>query len=171
MLRPNSIDLGSGRMTSIAQREQVYWDDVNVGDEIPAIELQLTWTTMVEQVDGSQDWNFFHHDFEYARESGHRGIFYNTGWTSSLLSRLVTDWIGDHGWMQKLAFQMRRMNMNWLEDDGRLAGDLVRARGRVTGKPDSDESSGMVELEVWLENDREGTTTPGNALVRLPRRA
>ena len=48
--------------------------------------------------------------------------------------------------------------------------DQVHARGKVTAKSDLDDAHGVVELEVWLENDRLGVTTPGWATVRLPRR-
>lgn len=156
--RMTTLVHGGGLMTT-STTQQVYWEDVEIGQEIPVVEMHLNWTTMVEQVHGSQDWNFVHHDPDFAQESGHSGIFYNTGWTSALLCRALTDWIGVDGWLRNLDFQMRRMNMN---------GDTVRARARVTGKHQGE--NGVVELEVWLENDREGVTTPGNAVVYLPSR-
>ena len=141
--------------------EQRYFEDVQVGDEVPGFDLPLTWTTMVEGVDGSQDWNFVHHDIEFANESGHDHIFYNTGWTSGQLSRILTDYAGTRGWVSKFGFQMRRMNTN---------GDILHARGKVVGKEKHDGKMGAINLEVWLENEREGVTTPGNAVVLLPRR-
>jgi hypothetical protein len=33
------------------------------------------------------------------------------------------------------------------------------------------DGQGWVELEVWAENERDGVTTPGQAVVSLPRRA
>ena len=47
----------------------------------------------------------------------------------------------------------------------------MHARGKVTAKLDGDDESGLLELEVWLENERIGVTTPGWATVRLPRRS
>ncbi len=138
----------------------VFADDVTVGDELPPILLELGATEMVLQVSGSQDWNAQHHDPEFAAESGLPGIFYNTGWTTGLLGRLVTDWAGRDGWVERLAFQMRGMHMN---------GDTVRAAGRVTAvRPDGDVAH--VDLDIWLENDRLGVATPGTATVRLPTR-
>ena len=64
--------------------------------------------------------------------------------------------------MSKFRFEMRRMN---------IPDDEVHARGKVVAKSEQDDEHGLVELEVWLENDRLGVTTPGWATVRLPRRS
>ena len=47
-------------MTTV--QEQLYWNDVKEGDNLPEFELDLTWTKMVEQVSGSQDFYEVHHD-------------------------------------------------------------------------------------------------------------
>ena len=56
-------------MTTV--QEQLYWNDVKEGDNLPEFELDLTWTKMVEQVSGSQDFYEVHHDPGFAREAGH----------------------------------------------------------------------------------------------------
>jgi acyl dehydratase len=66
----------------------------------------------------------------------------------------------DDGYLRMLDFQMRRMNRN---------GDTMHVRGRVLGRTEVDDAWGDVEIEVWIENEREGTTTPGRAIVRMPR--
>tara|TARA_R110000823_G_scaffold27609_9_gene80376 strand:- start:5972 stop:6430 length:459 start_codon:yes stop_codon:yes gene_type:complete len=135
-----------------------YFEDVAVGEELPELSMPLDWTTMALQVSGSQDWTPIHHDFDFARESGMHSIFYNTGWTSGMLGRLLSDWAGREGWVQKLSFQMRGMNGN---------GVTVMAQARVTGKHIED-GQGLVELDISLGNDQAGVTTPGKATVRLP---
>ena len=138
---------------------QRYGDDVAVGDEPPRIVMALDATTMVLQVSGSQDWTKPHHDLDFAIDSGVPGIFYNTGWTTGLLGRLLTDWAGPLGWVEALAFQMRGMHMN---------GDTVIAAGRVTAIH-FDGTDDHINLDIWLENDRHGIATTGTATVRLPR--
>lgn len=141
-----------------AVRTQRYFEDVEVGDELPGFDMRLDATRMVKQVSGSQDFYEVHHDPAFARAGGHRDIFYNTGFTRACLGRLLTDFVGDDGWVKKLRFEMRRMNMN---------GDTMRVRGRVVAKrPESSE----IDIELWAENDREGVTTPASATVTLPRR-
>ncbi len=134
------------------------WDDVRPGDELDGFSLQLDWTAMVLQVHGSQDWNRIHHDPDYAHDSGHAGIFYNTGWTGGLLGRALSDWAGLNGRVRNLSFQMRGMNMH---------GDTVRAKGVVRAKTRDDAGRRLVDIELWLENDRVGKTTPATGIVEL----
>ena len=142
--------------------EQTYYEDVRIGDIIDGFDLSLGWTKMAEQVSDSQDFYPVHHDPEFAAEAGHPAIFYNTGFTQAALCRVVTDWAGPAGWMTKFRFEMRKMN---------IPEDQVHARGKVVAKSEQDNGYGLVDIEVWLENDRLGVTTPGWATVRLPRRA
>ena len=141
-------------MTAPAQR---YWDDVTVGEELPGFSLALTMTRMALQVSGSQDLYAVHHDPEFARGAGHEEIFLNTAFLRGCLWRVLSDWIGAEGFVKRLGFQMRRPN---------YLGETIRARGRVTDLL----ADGLVDLEIWVENDRGGVTVPGTASVVLPRR-
>jgi acyl dehydratase len=136
---------------------QVHWEDVEVGDEIKGFSLALTMTRMVLQVSGTQDFYPIHHDRDFARAAGHEDIFLNTGFIRGALCRALTDWIGREGFVKRLAFQMRRPN---------FLGETIQVKGRVTDKRDG----GLVDVEVWVENDRGGITVPGTASVILPRR-
>lgn len=138
--------------------KQRYYEDVNVGDEIGGFDVLLNATRMVKQVSGSQDFYEVHHDTAFAQSGGHRDIFYNTGFTRANLGRLLTDYVGDDGWVKKLRFEMRRMNM---------PDDMMHVRGKVAGKRDN---GNEVDIELWIENDREGLTTPASATVTLPSR-
>ncbi len=144
-----------GEIDYLAER---FWEDVSVGDELAGFSKTLDWTEMALQVSGSQDWNRVHHDVDYARDSGMPGIFYNTGWTTGMLGRLLTDWAGRSGWVEKLSFQMRGMN---------FSGTSVRAYANVTGKRVEGDRA-LVDLDMFLENDQAGITSPGKATVRLP---
>ena len=148
-------------MNAIDYSAERYWEDVTVGEELPGFSVALDATAMVLQVSGSQDWNLVHHDTAFAQESGMPGIFYNTGWTTGMLGRLLTDWAGRSGWVEKLSFQMRGMNSS---------GAVVRAHAKVTGKRQENHKA-LVELDLFLQNDQVGVTTPGKATVRLPLRS
>jgi acyl dehydratase len=140
--------------------EQRYWEDVEVGEELEGFSLEITPRRVHLQTSGSQDWYPVHYDREFARRAGHPDIFMNTGFLQAALVRLITDWMGDEGFLRRLRFEMRRQQR---------PGDTMVCRGRVAGKSEAADG-GLVELEVWLENEREGVTTPGTALVLLPRR-
>ncbi|MBK6739891.1 MAG: hypothetical protein IPG64_19535 [Haliea sp.] len=90
-------------MNAIDYSAERYWEDVTVGEELPGFSVALDATAMVLQVSGSQDWNLVHHDTAFAQESGMPGIFYNTGWTTGMLGRLLTDWAGRSGWERSSA--------------------------------------------------------------------
>jgi acyl dehydratase len=140
---------------------QTYFEDVNVGDELPGFGYTLTWTEMVKQVSGSQDFYAVHHDPEFAKSGGHKDIFYNTGWTRANLYRLLSDYAGPDGWVRKLHFEMRRMNR---------PNNELKVKGKVTGK-EVTENGNEVHVELWMENDEEGIATPASGVVLLPNKA
>jgi acyl dehydratase len=71
------------------------------------------------------------------------------------LGHLVTNWMGDAGFLGRLNTQVQRHN---------LIGDTTWCRGMVTGK----EAGGRVHLALRAENQRGETTASGSATVILP---
>jgi len=141
-------------MNGGVRRAGPIWEDVREGEELEGFSLELTPTRMVAQVSGTQDFYPIHHDRDFARQAGHKDIFINTAFIRGCLCRVVTDWIGDGGFVKSLGFQMRRPN---------FVGETIAVRGRVKKKgPD-----GRVDLELRLENAGE-VTVPGTATVILP---
>jgi acyl dehydratase len=76
------------------------------------------------------------------------------------VNHLLTNWIGDDGWIAVMDLQMRGFNYH---------GDIHRCTGTVTSKGTSDDQS--VQLEVRATNQRDEATTRGTATVLLPSRA
>ena len=140
--------------------EQRYWDEVEVGEQIDGFALDITPRRLALQVSGSQDWYPVHFDAAFARKAGHADVFVNTGFLQAALVRVITDWMGDEGFLKRLRFEMRRMQR---------PGDTMVCKGKVTARYER-AGEALVELEVWAENEREGVTTPGTATVILPRR-
>ncbi|MSP78921.1 MAG: hypothetical protein EXR67_05150 [Dehalococcoidia bacterium] len=158
---PQPIGQTRPLVTPKPQAEQIYWEDVKEGDFLPVLEYPITETRIVEQVSGSQDFYAVHHDRAFARAAGHSDIFVNNGFMRGCLARVLTDWIGDEGWLRKLRVEMRRMNG---------PGDLLICTGKVVRKYE-DGAEKIVECEVWAENARVGVTTPCRAWVALPSRS
>jgi acyl dehydratase len=144
----------------VTAREQLYWEDVAEGDELPPVSLDITTRRLFLQASGSQDWYPLHFDPAFARKAGHEDVFMNTGFVQAALVRLLTDWMGDAGFLKRLSFELRRQHR---------PGDTMVCRGRVAGVEVRD-GDGCVDLEVWAENEREGVATPGRATVILPRK-
>ncbi|MBF9033332.1 hypothetical protein HKCCE2091_03690 [Rhodobacterales bacterium HKCCE2091] len=76
------------------------------------------------------------------------------------LAHMVTNWMGDDGWLLRLRNEIRAFN---------FVGDTTRCRGTVTDKRVEDGRC-IVELEIAAVNQRDEVTAPGSATVLLPSR-
>jgi hypothetical protein len=72
------------------------------------------------------------------------------------LSQFVTDWMGPRG---------RLLGLSWQNRARAFPERDLTFRGRVTAVED-----GVVEVEVWEEDDTGAVLMPGTARVCLPRR-
>ena len=102
-----------------------------------------------------------HWDPEWARRAGNPACYDYGRMRETWLIHLCTDWMGDAAWLWKLDCQFRKFN---------YVGDTHWVRGKVTRKYLVGEDRPAVDLDVWGENQRGETTTPGHATVLLPSR-
>ncbi|WP_433710343.1 FAS1-like dehydratase domain-containing protein [Nocardia sp. CA-084685] len=96
-----------------------------------------------------------------AQELGLPNSYDYGGMRETWLCHLLTDWIGDDGWLWKLRCEHRKFN---------YIGDTTWVRGTVVDKRQAD-GRNEIHLEVRCENQRGEITTPGTAVVLLPTRA
>ncbi|MFF3567510.1 MaoC family dehydratase N-terminal domain-containing protein [Nocardia jiangxiensis] len=101
-----------------------------------------------------------HWEPERARELGLPNPYDYGGMRETWLVHLLTDWVGDHGWLWKLRCEHRKFN---------YLGDATWVRGTVADKRKVD-GRNEIHLEVRCENQRGEVTTPGTAVVLLPTR-
>ena len=73
------------------------FDQVAVGDELPALEIPITRTLITAGAIASRDYQDVHHDAVLAKERGSPDIFMNILTTNGLVGRYVTDWTGPRG--------------------------------------------------------------------------
>jgi acyl dehydratase len=102
-----------------------------------------------------------HYDKDVAQRAGHDRVIIHGALKSAWLARLVTDWVGETGWLREFSVQYRGVD---------YPGEKKTCRGTVTGKR-VEAGAGLVELELMLEDASGTVTTPGRAVVELPRRA
>jgi len=102
-----------------------------------------------------------HWDQEWARRAGNPATYDYGRMRETWLVHLCTDWMGDDAWLWKLDCQFRKFN---------YVGDTHWMRGRVTRKYLADGDRPAVDLDIWGENQRGDTTTPGHASIVLPSR-
>lgn len=101
-----------------------------------------------------------HWDTEFAQASGLPGPYDYGPQRIAWVAQVLTNWIGDDGWLAELEVEVRRLN---------LLGDTTWCRAEVAEKRLEGEL-GVVECELHTENQRGERTTAGRATVRLPRR-
>lgn len=101
-----------------------------------------------------------HWDDEYARAVGAPGAYDYGPQRSSWLMHLMTNWMGDDGWLKIFSCQIRRFV---------IVGDLVRCKGKVS-RTYVEDGEHLVECEIWGENQRGEVVAPGVATVVLPSR-
>jgi acyl dehydratase len=137
---------------------KVYFDDVKVGDELPPLvkgpiqQIQLT-----RYAGASGDFNPIHQDEEFAKAAGMGGVFAHGMLSMGFVAQAVTDWAGA-GRVRKIGVRFAALV--------RLK-DVVTCRGRVLATSQKD-GVGVVELEIWADNQKGEKVITGKASVALP---
>lgn len=140
--------------------DQVYFEDVNVGDEIPRLVKNCSTQQLVFWAAGSGDFYQIHYDKDFAQSTGLPGIIVHGALKNAFLGHLLHDWVAPAGFVKKFGCSYRGMDYP--------TQDIV-CRGVVTGKRQENGES-LVDLDVWTENPQGQKTSPGTATVRLPAR-
>jgi acyl dehydratase len=87
--------------------DQVYFEDVAVGAAIPAREYgPLTIVDTVRWAGLQENWQHLHYDRDHVRQHNGLKTFIASGaYRQALLLRMLTDWIGPRGWLQKISIR------------------------------------------------------------------
>ncbi|UUZ62808.1 MaoC family dehydratase N-terminal domain-containing protein [Polaromonas sp. P1-6] len=180
--------------------EVLYWDDVEAGTALPGTvrgpinqqdmtayycgavgtsgykSTKLRWKYRhwahhsPERLPNNYDRSYFgaavlpsigHQDAKVATQDlGMPGPYDNGPQRIGMLSTCATNWMGDSGFLRKLSARLKLPV---------IFGDCTFTKGRVTGKRLEGEQ-GLVDLELWGENQLGQITVQGSAVVELPRR-
>jgi acyl dehydratase len=139
---------------------QVYFEDVNEGDEIPKLVKNCSTQQLVLWAAGSGDFYQIHYDKDFAQSTGLKGLIVHGALKHAFLGQLLHGWMGEGGFIKRFGCQYRGM------DEPNQ--DIV-CRGVITKKYQEGDQN-FVELDVWGENPQGQKTTPGQAIVTLPSR-
>lgn len=107
---------------------------MNVGDTLPPLDIPVTRTLIVAGAIASRDYQDVHHDAELARQKGSPDIFMNILTTNGLVGRYITDHLGPHAVLRKVAIRLGAPN---------YPGDTMTLTGTVTAV-----SGNTVEIRV-----------------------
>jgi acyl dehydratase len=140
--------------------DQVCFEDVNVGDEIPKLVKNCTTQQLVMWAAGSGDMYQIHYDKDIAAGNGLPGVIVHGALKNAFLGQMLWDWIGEKGKIKKYNCQYRGMD---------VPGQEIICRGVITAKRQED-GKNLVDLDIWTEKPDGDKTTPGKATVILPSR-
>ena len=139
---------------------QVYFDDVEEGMELPTLRKDPTTRQLVKYAAASVEYPEIHYDLPRAKAAGLPDVIVQGSLKHAFLGHLVTEWMGEGGTLKKLNVQYRGMD---------VPGKPVYCKGVVTRKY-VENGEHLVECDIWMETSEGEKTTPGSALVSLPRR-
>ncbi len=137
---------------------QLYFEDVKVGDELPPLTKEITSKHLVMYEAATYDFYPGHYDRDQARARGMPDIYADGPMLVGYFGQLVMDWIGNDGRIKKIGGQYRRMV---------IPGDKLTIRGKVTNKRTAG-GENLVDCELRIEKQGEERTTIGSATVSLP---
>ncbi len=140
--------------------KQLYFEDVDVGSEISPLIKHPTPRQLVMWAGASGDYNEIHYNKEAALKEGLPDIIVHGRLKSSFLCQMLTDWMGEEGFLKKIAIQHRGMD---------ILGKSLTCKGRVLKKY-VQEGKYYIECEIWAENSEGQKTVPGSAILTLPSR-
>lgn len=141
--------------------EQRYFEDVNVGDEIPPVIFNMTVYRLVVEAGANRDFEPIHHNTPYSHDSGAPDMYANNVFIQGMWERTVREYIGLGGRLKKTGpFRMKIFN---------TVGETVVTKGTVQRKW-QENGENFVELEVVSVHSRGASVGPGPVVVTLPSR-
>lgn len=129
---------------------------VNVGEQLPPLEVDITVSFVVAAAIASRDFTPVHHDTAAAQASGLGNVFPNILTDNGLVGRLVTDWAGPESTLKRVAIKLGVPLQ---------PGETLKLGAEVTSK---DEDKGMVVLKV-IGKGKWGNHLDGTVHVQLPK--
>jgi acyl dehydratase len=138
----------------------IHFDDIAIGARIGTLDKgTITTAHIVRWSAAIENWHRIHYDHRFA--TGHDrlpDVLINGSWKQHVLVQLVKDSLGPGGWLWKIRFRYRKMD---------IAGDAIRASAEVVAK-EVVEGLGFVTLRVVLTNQNDEVSTAGFAIGVLP---
>lgn len=139
---------------------QIRFEDVGVGDVVPALEKgPLTIVHLVRWAAAIENWHRIHYDRAFA--VGHDGlpdVLVHGSLKQQFILQLLKDWAGLEGWAWKTRFQFRAMDP---------VGSVLQVWAKVKTKLPCD-GYGLVELELGIAGEGKRESARGAALIALP---
>lgn len=137
------------------------FDEVAVGDQLPAVTYPLRRDNLVRYAGASGDFNPIHWNERFAVEVGLPNVIAHGMLTMATAVRLVADWCGDPGAV--VGYGVRFTKPVVVPDDG--TGATVEVSAVVAAK---DEQARTVRVDLTATSAGDKVLGRAQAVVRLP---
>lgn len=137
-----------------------YYEDVELGAEIPPLKKTPTTQQLVQWAGASGDFTPIHYDRDIAQSRGLPGVIVHGLLKYQFLLQMLNDWIGQKGRVRSIAVRYLAMS---------FPGEELTCRGTVEAKRE-DDGLYLVDCHIWLESVRGEQRVSGRATVSLPSR-
>jgi acyl dehydratase len=141
--------------------ENVYFEDVNVGDDIPSFTRQTDFMHWNRYAAVNDEFVYIHMDDEAGRAAANEpGAFGMGNLRWAYLLNMLREWVGDEVDVRELGVQFRAINQK---------NDVLTCVGTITEKTEEN-GDHLVRLDTNVINQDGVATCPGHAVVALPSR-
>jgi acyl dehydratase len=139
----------------------VYFEDVNVGDEIPGFTRRTELMNWNRYAAVNDEFIPIHMDDEAGRQGqNERGAFGMGNLRTAYIHNMLRNWAGDEADIREVNIQFRAINQK---------NDVLTTTGKVVEKTTED-GENLVRIETNVVNQEGAGTAPGYAVVALPSR-
>lgn len=140
---------------------KVYFEDVNVGDDIPSFTRQTDFMHWNRYAAVNDEFVYIHMDDEAGKAAANEpGAFGMGNLRYAYLLNMLREWAGDEAEIRELGVQFRAINQK---------NDVLTCVGSVAEKTVEDGQC-LVRLDTNVINQDGVATCPGHAVVALPSR-
>ena len=140
--------------------EPRYWDDVATGD-VTQLDESFSTQRLVVWAAASGDFYQIHYDEDFAKKNNLPGVIVHGALKGMILGRLLREWVGPRG--RIVSWDASYRGMDPVRED-------LKFWAKITRKYERDGES-LLDLELGVRGPDGRETTPGSAIVALPRRA
>ena len=140
-----------------ANKSSLRAGDIQVGEQVKPLILNLTSTMIVAGAIASRDFMPVHHDKDYALAQGAPDIFMNILSTNAYVSRFLTDWAGPETLVKNIKIRL---------GVAAIPNQELRFSGEVLAKTERCDEC-MVEVSIKVANEI-GDHATGTAVVSVP---
>jgi acyl dehydratase len=148
-------------MTSTNIKAPLYFEDVQVGDELPTLtKAPISQTQLIRYAGASGDFNPLHTDPEIGKSVGIGGTIAQGMLIMGCVGQLISDYLGGPGTLRKYGVRFQSMTR---------PGDVLTCAGTVTKKYEED-GKGYIEADVYAADATGDKKASGSFTAELPKR-